>query len=173
MKNVAMRFCGYDFHHNPATLKIESEGNIRELTSPCCEPKADHLGYRLRHISGEGELYGADCIAQFRELMRLHENGTSGLLTLPHMPPIEAYLKELQMLAQPKEDVLTYRFEFVEQSRCDVPKEAFEYYETIVPGESLWDIGYRYHVAIDTLVGLNPQIEYIDSLKEGERVRLC
>ena len=173
MRNVAMRFCGFTFHHNPATLKIESAGNIRELESPCCEPHSEHLGNRLRRISGEGELYGADCIAQFRQLQRLFEKGTAGLLSLPHMPAMSAYLRELQMTAQPKENVLGYRFVFIEAQPRDNGGNLPEYYETIVPDESLWDISYRYQVPIEELVRLNPQIRYIDDLDAGERVRLC
>lgn len=173
MKNVPMRFCGYTFHHNPATLKIESAGNIRELTSPCCEPQSAHLGNRLRRIIGEGELYGADCIAQFERLQKLHDDEREGLLSLPKMPAVHAYLKELKMTAQPKEDVLGYRFVFIEAQPAEKDNGIPDYYDTLVIGESLWDISYRYRVTIDTLVRLNPQIRYIDALKEGERVRLC
>lgn len=173
MKNVPMRFCGYTFHHNPATLKIEGAGNIRELTSPCCEPKSAHLGSRLRRVTGEGELYGADCIAQFERLQKLLDDEKEGLLSLPKMPAMHAYLKELKMTAQPKEDVLGYRFLFIEAQPAAKDNTPREYYDTLVVGESLWDISYITGVPIETLVELNPQIRYIDSLEEGERVRLC
>lgn len=173
MKNVPMRFCGHTLHHNPATLKIESVGNIRELNSPCCEPQSEHLGNRLRRISGEGELYGADCIVQYRQLCGLFEKAEAGLLSLPHMPAICAYLGELRMIAEPREDVLTFRFAFIEAQPPAKDDSAVSYYDTLVAGESLWDISYRYHVPMAVLVQLNPQIKYIDSLDEGERVRLC
>lgn len=173
MKNVPMRFCGRSFHHNPAKLKIECAGNIRELSSPCCEPQSAYLGERLRRISGEGELYGADCIAQYRALQALFEGGEAGLLLLPHMPAIRAYLKELEAIELPVEDVLTYRFVFLESEPFEKEKTLREYYETIVEGESLWDISEICGTSIDTLVRLNPQIRYIDSLDRGERVRLC
>lgn len=173
MKNAAMRFCGYSLRHNPATLRIDCAENIRELGSPCCAPKSACLGNRLRHIVGEGELYGADCIEQFRALEKLCANGEEGLLSLPKMPSIHAYLKELRMLAEPKEDMLKYRFEFVESRRSENKTPDAAYYMTVVPNESLWDIAYRYKMPIETLVHLNPQIRYIDWLEEGERVRLC
>ena len=173
MKNAAMRFCGYTFPHNPAALKIENTGNIRELNSPCCEPGSMHLGSRLRRISGEGELYGADCIAQFEELQRLFERGEEGLLSLPKQPAIYAYLKELQMTAQPKENVLGYRFVFLEARPPEKDNAVIESYETCTAGESLWGVSYRFGVPIDELVRLNPQIKYIDSLDSGEKVRLC
>ena len=173
MKNVAMRFCGVSFHHNPATLKIENAGNIREILSPCREAQSVHLGNRLRRISGEGELYGADCIAQYERLQALFDSGEKGVLSLPHMPAIYACLKELRMTAEPKENVLAYRFVFWETEPPAKDDHVREYYETVVPGESLWDIGCICRVPIDVLVGLNPQIKYIDALEKGERVRLC
>lgn len=173
MKNVPMRFCGYTLHHNPATLKIENIGNIRELDSPCCEPQTEHLGNRLRHISGEGELYGAECIKQYRELCGLFDKGKAGLLSLPHMPALYAYLSELRLIAEPREDVLTFRFAFIESQPPAKDESSIGVYTTQTEGESLWDIGYRFDVPIDVLVTLNPQIMYIDDLDEGERVRLC
>ncbi len=173
MKNVPMRFCGYSLHHNPAVLKIENTGNIRELSSPCCEPDSMHLGNRLRRISGEGELYGEDCIAQFRELYGLFERGERGVLVLPRMPALYAYLRELKMIAEPQENVLGYRFTFLEAQSPGRDNSIVDTYDTIAAGESLWDIGYRYGVPLETLVRLNPQIKYIDCLDENERVRLC
>ncbi len=173
MKNVPMRFCGYTFHHNPATLTIGNAGNIRELISPTCEPQSAHLGRKPVRITGEGELYGADCIAQFEALQKLFYQGRKGLLSLPGMPAVYAYLKELEMIAQPKENVLGYRFTFIEAIPTPQSAEQPEFYETIVADESLWDIGYRYGVPVDTLIRLNPQIKYIDALDDGERVRLC
>lgn len=173
MKNVPMRFCGYTFHHNPATLKIEHTGRLRELEHPYSLPYAEHLGNRLRRVTGEGELYGADCIAQFLKIKDLFENGEAGLLSLPRIPAMYAYLKELTMTAEPKEDILTYRFLFVEAHLPEREESSRESYETIVDCESLWDISYRFGVPIDTLVQLNPQIGYIDTIAEGVSVRLC
>ena len=173
MRNVPMRFCGYTLHHNPAKLKIESSGNIRELASPCCEPQSEHLGSRLRRVSGEGELYGTDCIAQFKRLQGLFESEQPGLLSLPHLPAMTAYLKELSLLAEPKENVLGYRFVFIEAHPPAHEDSAAEVYEALVDGETLWDVSWRYHIPIETLVRLNPQIPHIDDLTQGERVRLC
>ena len=173
MKNVPMRFCGYTLHHNPATIKTEFVGNIRELSSPCCAPVSEHLGNRLRRISGEGELYGANCIAQFKELQNLFESGAEGLLSLPHLPAMYAYLKELRMIAEPREDVLGYRFVFLESRPAPLDEMITKTHTTMIEGESLWNIAYRYRVSIDELVRLNPQIKYIDYLDAEERVRLC
>lgn len=173
MKAVPMRFCGYTFHHNPATVKIESLSDLHEISSPCCEPRAEHLGNRLRRIAGEGELYGTDCIAQYRELQKLCDSCRQGWLSLPGLASIRAYLKELYMIAEPIEDVLTYRFVFLEARPAARDVSRVRVYETMVGGESLWDISYLCNVGIDTLVALNPHIRYIDNLAEGERVRLC
>ena len=173
MKNVPMRFCGYTLHHNPSNLKVESFSSVHELYSPCCKPESIHLGNRLRRIRGEGELYGADCIAQFRRLHTLYEQQEKGLLSLPHMPSMTAYLRELDMIAEPKENVLGYRFEFVEAHPHAEGAYDAQVHVTLVEGESLWDISHHYGVPIDELVRLNPQVRYIDMLDEGERVRLC
>lgn len=173
MKNAAMRFRGHTLHHNPATLRIECAENVRELAFPYAAPKSEYLGNRLRHIVGEGELYGEDCIEQFRALEKLCADGGEGLLSLSHTPSIHAYLKELRMIAEPKENVLSYRFEFIEAKPPAGEGPCSGYYETIVPDESLWDIAYRYRIPIDTLVRLNPQIRYIGFLEQGEKVRLC
>lgn len=173
MKNAPMRFDGMSLRHNPAALRIENRENIRELGSPCCEPDSVGLGIAMRRISGEGELYGADCIAQYRALEALHRSGRRAKLVLPHMPPLYAYLKELSLTAEPKEDVLSYRFTFIEAQSPRRARQGARYYLTLSQGESLWDIAYVTGTPVETLASLNPQIPYIDDLREGERVRLC
>lgn len=171
MKNAPMRFCGLSLHHNPHTLRIESRAGLRELISPCCTPDSENLGLRLRVVSGEGELYGADCLAQFRRLEALQEAQKRGKLVLPHRQPMLAYLREIVLIAEPTENVVRYRFVFLEAQRESSGRDTDCY--IALAGDSLWDIGFRFGVGIDELVALNPQIPYIDDLTEGMKVRLC
>lgn len=173
MKNAPMRFDSLGLSHNPSKLRITDAANVRELVSPTFPTDSVHLGRGLRKIYGEGELCGADCIDRYRALEQKYQSGKKGLLCLPHMRPIFAYLQELSMTAEPVEDVLRYSFVFVETRSRTEDSEAERYYITTDDGESLWDISFDRGVAIDELVRLNPQIEYIDNLSMGERVRLC
>ena len=173
MKNVPMRFDGYTFGHNPEKLKIEDADHIEAILSPFSEPDSLRIGRRLRVVSGEGELFGADCIDQYNALRELYLQGRRGLLSLPHMAPMTAYLKELHLTAEPREDLLGIRFVFIEARGDSSPADGHNVYTVTEQGESLWDIAYRFHCDIDTLVGLNPQIRYIDALNAGERAKLC
>ena len=173
MKNAPMRFGGFSFHHNPSKLKIEDVNNILRVESPCAEPDSIMLGSRLRRISGEGELYGADCIEQYRALCGIVKEGRKGLLSLPHMPPVYAYLTELRLIAEPDENVLGFAFSFIEAKGEAVSVTPESVYTVSVDGESLWDIAYAHGLGIDELVALNPQIRFIDSLDAGEEVRVC
>ena len=173
MKNAPMRFDGLSLHHNPHKLVIENESRLRELPTMKRTLSTDQLYRKPCVISGEGELYGTGCLDQYLVLERLYRTQKRGKLALPHMKPVYAYLKELRLLSEPHENILRYRFVFVETQspRLRVPEAS--YYYTVSQGESLWDISYRFGVGIDDLVRLNPQIPHIDSLDETERVRLC
>ena len=92
---------------------------------------------------------------------------------IPHMEPMYAYLKELKMTAKPVDDVLSYRFLFIEAQSLRPEAQNTEFYLTKTDGESLWDIAYAYDVPIERLTVLNPQIPLIYELSRGERVRIC
>lgn len=173
MKNAPMRFDGLSLHHNPHKLVIENESRLRELPTMRRISRTEYTRQRPCVISGEGELYGTGCLEQYIVLEQLYRSQKRGKLSLPHMRPIYAYLKELRLLSEPQENILRYRFVFVgaQSPRLRVPGTS--YYYTVSQGESLWDISYRFGVGIDDLVRLNPQIPHIDSLDEEERVRLC
>ena len=173
MKNVPMRFDGYTFRHNPSKLTIEDAAAVAAILPPFDAPDSVRMGRRLRLVRGEGELYGADCLEQYRGLRALCEQGHRGLLSLPHLPPMTAYLRELSMSAEPREDILSFRFSFIEARGESSPVDSADVYIVAEQGESLWDIAYANGKGIDELAALNPQIRFIECLNIGEKVRLC
>ena len=172
MKNAPMRFNGLGLSHNPSKLRISDSANIMELISPGALPDSRYLGRGLRVISGEGELYGGDCLEQYGRLNDMYMRGESGVLSFPHLPVMYAYLKELSMTAEPIEDVLGYSFVFVE-TRGPASADTSAEYITLEEEGSLWDIAYEHGADIDTLAALNPHIPFIAHIGAGEKVRLC
>ena len=173
MRLAPMRFSGVSMRHNPEKLSINGKNRLQEFMSPCCEADSRFLGRELCRISGEGVLFGADCIEQYHVLETLRQNQTPAKLVLPKMQPLYAYLKELSLSAEPQDDVLHYRFVFVEAKS---PRKAItgeQVYVTVSQGESLWDIAYACGRPIEALTALNPQIPLIDDINQGVRVRLC
>lgn len=173
MRFAPMRFGGMSLRHNPAKLRISGSESVKEYRSPCCKADSVSLGRELRRITGEGEFSGADCIAQYQALEKLLLRAERAKLALPHMQPLYAYLRELELTAKPADDVLSYRFEFVEAQSPRPDHRGTVCCLTVSQGESLWDIAYAYGVPIERLTALNPQIPFIDELDEGERVRIC
>lgn len=173
MKLAPMRFGGVSLRHNPEKLSISGKNRLQEFLSTCCEADSEILGRELCRISGEGVLFGADCIEQYQRLEKLQLYHTPSKLVLPKMQPMYAYLKELSIAAEPQDDILHYRFVFVETKSPRKVLQGEQIYVTVSQGESLWDIAYAYGRPIEELTALNPQIPLIDDITEGVRVRIC
>ena len=165
-----MKFKGYKWHHNPRELVFEDEKKVSELTAPFDKSVVQNAGRRNMRISGEGELYGEDCLDQFLRLLELFREGGSGVLSIAGIPSVYAVFESLKLVGRPRPDILTYRFVFRElmEERDDKLREV-----TAAPNENLWDISYRFGIDIDTLVRLNPQVRRPDEMTAGEVVRLC
>ena len=162
MKNAAMRFRGYEMSHNPEKLSIKTEAKMMDISSSCTSPDCKRLYTGLRTISGEGELFGSDCLEQFRELNELFMSGEKGSLTLPGMAPMTAYMRSLELIAEPVDDTVGYKFGFIEACGEHESNTPSGHYSVGIEGESLWDIAYRFDKTIDELVELNPHIRYND-----------
>lgn len=173
MRLAPMRFSGVSMRHNPEKLSITGKNRVQELLSPCCEADSRVLGRELCRVAGEGVLFGADCIEQYHVLEKLRQNQTPAKLALPKMQPLYACLKELSLFAEPQDDVLHYRFVFVETRSPRKALQTERFYLTESSGESLWDIAYAYGRAVEVLTALNPQIPMIDDIDQGVRVRVC
>ena len=173
MKLAPMRFGGVSMRHNPEKLSISGKNRLQEYLSPCCEADSVILGRELCRVSGEGVLFGADCLEQYHTLEKLQHSHRPSKLVLPKTQPMYAYLKELSLSAESQDDVLRYRFVFCEAKSPRKATQGEQVYVTMSQGESLWDIAYRFGRPIEALTALNPQIPLIDEISEGERVRLC
>ena len=65
MNLVPMRFKGVEWHHNPREITFSCENGVYEHKAPFGKAYIQNTGRRNMVIRGEGELYGADCDAQF------------------------------------------------------------------------------------------------------------
>lgn len=172
MNNAPMRFGGMSLRHNPSKLVITDSAGMLSLSLPHTEPDSRFISGKPRLIRGEGELYGGDCLEQYEALYSMYAKGERGVLSLPHMPPMYAYLSALSVTAEPEDDVLGFSFTFT-QTRGDAVSGSPGAGLTAGAGESLWDIAYENDMDIETLVALNPHIPRIGRLSGGEKVRLC
>ena len=67
-----------------------------------------------RVISGSGVFYGEDAYEQFKNLQKLTEDMKAGNLEHPIFGIRFCYLTLLEMTQEPKENYVSYRFEFTQ-----------------------------------------------------------
>jgi hypothetical protein len=169
MKLAPMRFKDFGWRHNPREIRFECDKQINEHLVPCGGAVVQNMGRKGVRVVGEGELFGPDCTAQFESLFELFRESGSGLLVIDSLPPFEAVFEELRLVGSPRDDVLTYRFEFREV----IDETALHKTTSLTAcGECLWDISYRFGIVIDELVRLNPQVRRPDLPLDGEVVAL-
>lgn len=172
MKLEPMRFNGYSFNHNPKELLIKSEKKTAVINIPYGDDVLQNFSEGLVEISGSGELYGLDCIAQFERLCDVYKKGGEGILCLPQLPPVYACFESLKVLANDTPDVLRYSFVFRTTRPINKPK-LHRKEVAVAKGDTLWDVSYRHDVPMEILCILNPQIMFVNDLSQVEKVRIC
>lgn len=76
-----------------------------------------------RTISGSGVFYGEDAYEQYKKLQKLSEDMSAGNLEHPIFGIRYCYLTLLEVLQEPKENYVSYRFEFTQALlNGEVPK---------------------------------------------------
>lgn len=172
MISTNMRYKGFEWSHNPKKLRIRNGKKTVDIIYPFSYVNAREAFRQGCVISGEGELYGEDCIKQFNRLNRLFAQRGEGVLCVSGMPSVKAYFTRLELLCEPAENVISYAFEF-EESSTEEKKNTGVSYHIVKDGETLWDIAYLYGVTVEELLLLNLQIRRPDSIREGERISIC
>ncbi len=172
MKLVPMRFMGYTWHHNPKNLEISSEKKVASLSVPYNEDIMQYFGEKGVTISGTGELYGSDCLEQYKRLHDIYKKGECAVLCLPQLSAVYACFESLDLIADDKKDVVTYKFVF-KTKKQSAKKPCIKKSVVANKGDTLWDISCRYSVDIDTLIKLNSDIMFINDIEAGKQVVLC
>lgn len=172
MNLVPMRYMGYTWHHNPKFLQIESEKRVVRLSFPFADDLVQLQNEKPQRISGVGELYGSDCIEQYKRLYQLYKKGEKGILCLPTLAPLYACFESLSLEADDKKGVVTYKFSF-SVVRCVADSLKVSKSVLAMENDTLWDIACRTNTDIDTLIQLNTHIMFINDIKAGTRVRVC
>ena len=76
-----------------------------------------------RTISGSGVFYGADAYDQYKKLQKLSEELSPGNLEHPIFSIRYCYLTLLEVTQEPKENYVSYRFEFTQAlTNGEIPK---------------------------------------------------
>lgn len=172
MISASMRYKNFTWHHNPKTLKIKNSKRIISLSYPYSYRTVQEMFKENAVIEGEGELYGENCIEQFNSLCKLYSSKNKGILSIGGIPSFEAYFTKLELLCEPKNNILTYSFQFTECSSKEKRDTPANYY-TAENNDTLWDVSYKCGVSIDTLAKLNPKYKRPDSVQEGDMVIIC
>lgn len=111
---AAMQFRDYVWQNDPESLRIRFRREYQ------VEPRSDglwsvtNIARMARTFEGEGVFYGETAYTQFSLLARMLYDGVAGTLVLPHWESARALLTELEILEEPRENYLHYRFAFVE-----------------------------------------------------------
>ena len=74
----------------------------------------DGMGGMQRIITGSGNFHGADAYDQFKLLQKLFEDDEPGDLSHPVWGLRYCYFTGLELTQEPKENVVSYRFEFTQ-----------------------------------------------------------
>ncbi len=171
--NSLIRFKDYEFEHNPETLRITSQKNIARQSVIGAKTIVSETGDNSRVISGEGKIYGENCIYKYIKLFRLKEQSGSGILSLPDTKPFYAFFSSLEFSADPTPELISYKFVFKEDTSKRGKTLVADRFYSVRNGEDLWDISYMFDVPIETLVELNPGLGSVNDIEENTAVRIC
>lgn len=179
MTLTSMSFDGYSWEFNCRCLTFSHAGNVSIPRYPYGGYILQDFGRQNCVITGSGYFVGENCIDMYNRLRDKFNQSGVGVLTLPGFPPINAFFNRLVLKGEPKPDILSYEFEFIEvddryQNVSSLNGEStagggnISVRKIIPNGETLWDISYRYGINIDRLVSVNPQVRRPDiPIEEG------
>ena len=167
-----MKFAGFLWPQNPASLSVSHARQIREHTVPFGGELLQDMGRHSVVVSGEGVLKGSRAASQFAELKALHDSAAVDVLQILGLPPIMARLTKLELIGKFNPDKIGYRFTFQEDPSVPLPAEKVQHRTvyTAAEGDNLWSIANRYHTTVEVLRKDNPQIQWPGFLPAGMQV---
>lgn len=187
MNLTPMRFKTFVWPHNPKIYEIEFKRSLYSHKVPFGRYVLQNLGMSYRILRGEGEFCGEMAYEQFRALGTLFYDETPGILVHPIWQADNVYLVSLALREEPREDYVSYTFEFwecfdnydsnatlitVEEESPESGSGSDEVWYTVVYGDCLWNIALRNSLTLSELLAINPQIKNPNILYPGDLVRV-
>lgn len=187
MKLSPMRYKDYVWPHNPRIYEIAYERVIAVDKIPFGKYHMQDMGLSFRKLRGEGEFVGKNAYDEFKKLATVFYDGTPGVLVHPVWQASRAYFATLELRQEPREDYVSYSFEFWEDyanysggltpvqqpdNPASAPAAAQKKQYIVVSGDTLWDIALENSLSLDRLIALNPQISNPSLIYPGDTVYL-
>ena len=188
MNLAPMRYKDYVWPHNPETYTISFQRKVAVAKVPFGRYGMQDLGLNYRVMEGEGVFAGKGAYNEFKKLASVFYQGGPGLLIHPVWQASQAYFVSLELMQQPLEDYVRYRFAFWETSPLDTAlirvdggekdgasvgaKPGDGTYYTVKRGDTLWGIARAHSVTLTALLKVNRQIKNPNRIAVGERVKL-
>ena len=136
-------------------------------------------------MRGEGEFFGPDAYAQFRELTEVFRSAGAGELRHPVWRCSRAVFTRLELAQEPREDYVAYSFEFCDAGeQTQAPKQitasagekgtakAAARTVTVRTGDTLWALCRTYGLTMRQMLAYNPQIRDPNLIHTGEELRI-
>lgn len=109
-----MAFRSFTWPNNPEKLHITFHRKVEVEAAEDGLWTLANVARMAREFTGEGVFYGENASQTFSALARTFYDGVVGQLTLPHVQPAYALLTDLELIDEPMEGLLRYKFKFVE-----------------------------------------------------------
>lgn len=118
-----LSYKSFTWPENPERYRVESCREPEYHTDESGVVIFDGLGERQRTVTGSGCFMGSGAYANFKKLEALTGEKTAGKLVHPVWGTMTAFLTELTMEQEPKENYVAYTFTFREaNSSGAIPK---------------------------------------------------
>ena len=171
-----MKFRDFTWPNNPHSFSVEHRRALKSRKLPFQAYKVQDMGEDLCVFKGEGEFVGDSAYADFLRLAELFIDGSPGLLVHPVWPATQVYFASLKLRQEPKENYVNYEFEFWQDSsgkkRSNVKLKLAPTAYILQSGEGIGDVILQSGVSAEEILMLNPQIENMNRLGEGDVLKL-
>ena len=112
---VSMKYKSFIWPANPKTYEVEYQRSMRRTKIPFADSwTVQDMGRNARIFRGEGEFSGDRAYESFRRLAEVFNEGSHGVLFHPVWGTARASFTKLRMKEEPREDYVSYSFEFIE-----------------------------------------------------------
>ena len=187
MRLAPMKYKSFTWPHNPRTYEITYERNIARHKVPFGAYVLQSVGRSNRVLRGRGEFAGSGAYDCFRKLAAVFYDDSPGLLIHPVWQASNAYFAKLGLEMEPREDYVSYYFEFWEcfdgyeagarlvekpPEEPTIRDETKEEWYAAVYGDTMWGIATRNGLTLDELLALNTQVKNPNILYTGDRLRV-